>query len=457
MRALYDSKSKTMNDRGIKYLLTNEAKYQAWLDVEAALAKAQAEFDIIPSEAAKNIELACKLENVDLEQMDKIQQKIGHGFVPFLKVLVQACDQESGKYVHYGVTTQNIQQTAQLLIMKRIHDKFLEVVGEILKNLAKLAEDNKDTVLPGRTHGKHAIPITYGYKVSVWISELIASVERMEEVQKRVFTVMMGGAVGAFNSSGEVGRKVQHRVAALLNMHSMDIPSRNMSTHKMEYIMTLSLLASTCHKIAEEVYYTSIEEFGEVSEGFQEGTVGSSTMPHKINPKLSKGIIANSQKLYSLVSMGLYSCSRPFEGDSTSYMLFDAALEEALSLTTEILLRGEELTRTLTINKEKMYKNVLINNGLDNSEFVMMEIARELGKDAAHSLVYELVMKSYLEGKSYFDVLSENPIIAGTFTEEQIREMLDPKNYIGLSTQLAEEFSLKAISVSKSIQERISK
>ncbi|MBT2698976.1 adenylosuccinate lyase family protein [Bacillus sp. ISL-40] len=454
MRALYDSKSKSMNDRGIKYLLTNEAKYQAWLDVEAALAKAQAAFGIIPSGAAKNIGLACKLENLDLEQMEIIQQKIGHGFVPFLKVLVKACDKESGKYIHYGVTTQNIQQTAQLLLMKRIHDKFLEVVGEILQNLAKLAEENKDTILPGRTHGKHAIPITYGYKVSVWISELLASVERMEEVQKRVFNVMMGGAVGAFNSSGKVGRKVQDRVAELLNMYSMDIPSRNISTHKVEYIMNLSLLASTFHKIAEEVYYTSIEEFGEVSEKFQSGTVGSSTMPHKINPKLSKGIIANSQKLYSLVSMGLYSCPRPFEGDSTSYMLFDATLEEALSLTTEILLRGEELTRTLTINKENMYKNVLLNNGLDNSEYVMMEIARKLGKDEAHSLVYQLVMKSYLEGRNYFDVLSENPIIADAFTEEQIREMLDPKNYIGLSTQLAEEFSLKAINASKSIQEK---
>ncbi|WP_251033200.1 lyase family protein [Bacillus sp. ISL-7] len=267
--------------------------------------------------------------------MEIIQQKIGHGFVPFLKVLVKACDKESGKYIHYGVTTQNIQQTAQLLIMKRIHDKFLEVVGEILQNLAKLAEENKDTILPGRTHGKHAIPITYGYKVSVWISELLASVERMEEVQKRVFNVMMGGAVGAFNSSGKVGRKVQDRVAELLNMYSMDIPSRNISTHKVEYIMNLSLLASTFHKIAEEVYYTSIEEFGEVSEKFQSGTVGSSTMPHKINPKLSKGIIANSQKLYSLVSMGLYSCPRPFEGDSTSYMLFDATLEEALSFNRD--------------------------------------------------------------------------------------------------------------------------
>lgn len=455
MRALYDSKSKTMNDRGIKYLLTNEAKYQAWLDVEAALAKAQAEFSIIPSEAAKNIELACKLENLDLKQMDIIQQKIGHGFVPFLKVLVKVCDQDSGKYVHYGVTTQNIQQSGQLLIMKRIHDRFLKVVGDILRNLAILAEDNKDTILPGRTHGKHAIPITYGYKVSVWISELMASVERMEEVQKRVFNIMMGGAVGAFNSSGEVGRKVQDRVATLLGMHSMDIPSRNMSTHKVEYIMNLSLLASTCHKIAEEVYYTSIEEFGEVSEGFQEGTIGSSTMPHKINPKLSKGIIANSQKLYSLVSMGLYSCPRPFEGDSTSYMLFDGTLEEALSLTTEILLRGEELTRTLTVNKERMSKNALLNKGLDNSEFVMMEIAKKLGKDEAHSLVYELVMQSYLEKKNYLDILSENPIIAENFTDKQLKEMLDPKNYIGLSKQIAEEFSFKAKNMSKVIEKKI--
>lgn len=455
MRALYDSKSKTMNDRGIKSLLTKESKYQSWLDVEAALSKAQGEFGIIPIQAAANIGMACKLENIDLEEMDKIYQKIGHGFVPFLKVLVKACDKESGKFVHYGVTTQNIQQSAQLLIIKKIHHKFLDIVAQILKNLSKLASDNKNTILAGRTHGRHAIPITYGYKTSVWISELLSSTQRMQEAEKRVFQVMMGGAVGAFNSSGEVGRKVQDRVAEILGMYSMDIPSRNMSTHKVEYIMNLSLLASTVHKIAEEVYSTSIEEFGEISEGFIEGTVGSSTMPHKINPKLAKGIIANSQKLYSLTPLGLYSCPRPFEADSSSYMLIDATLEEAVELTTEILLRGEELTRTLTVNKERMYKNSLINKGLDNSEFIMMKIAEKLGKDEAHSLVYKLAMKAALGGENYFNILRQDRVIGGAFTEEELREMLAPENYIGLSKELAEEFSRKAIKGAKDIQKKL--
>lgn len=445
MRALYDSKSKTIDKKGIDELFTKKAKYEAWLDVEAALAKAQSEYGIIPREAAVNIAAAAKYENLDLEEMDRIYRKIGHGFVPFLKVLVKACDEESGKYVHYGVTTQNIQQTSQLLIMKKVHEKFLEFTKEILENLALLAKDNKDTVMAGRTHGKHAIPITYGYKVSVWISELLQSLDRLKECEKRVFTVMMGGAVGSFNSVGEVGRKVQDRVAELLHMNSMEVPSRNMSSAKMEYIMNLSLLASTCHKIAEEVFATSIEEYHEVSEAFTKGTVGSSTMPHKINPKLSKGIIANSQKLYSLNSLGFYSACRPFEADSTSYMLFDGILEEALELTTEILMRAEELTRTLHVNKKRMTENAFINRGLDNSEYIMMMIAEKLGKDKAHSLLYDVAMETEINGKEYIDALKDNEVISKSFTESELEEFINPSNYVGISSKIAEDMAEKAL------------
>ncbi|WP_313469387.1 lyase family protein, partial [Carnobacterium sp.] len=213
MRALYDSKSKTINDRGIKELLTKEEKYRTWLEVEVALAQAQAEYGIIPLEAAEEIVEKGKLENLDFEKMDRIYQKIGHGFVPFLKVLVEACGEESGKYIHYGITTQNVQQTSQVLIMKKIHNKFMVIISEILENLSRLAEKEAATVMAGRTHGKHAIPITYGYKVSVWISELIVGVERMKELEKRTFTLMMGGAVGAFNVTGNIGIEVQTRVA----------------------------------------------------------------------------------------------------------------------------------------------------------------------------------------------------------------------------------------------------
>ena len=374
MRALYDSKSKTIDDRGIKDLLSNEAKYSTWLMFESMLAQAQAELGFIPQSAADEIKEKAVIENIDFEEMNRIYQKIGHGFVPFLKVLVNACSEESGKYIHYGITTQNIQQSSQLYMMKTVHHKFMLLLGEIIENLSNLALKTKSMVMPGRTHGRHAIPITYGYKVSVWISDFIDCYQRMQECEKRVFTIMMGGAVGAFNSMPGVGLEVQKRVAELVGMEAMEVPSRNLSTHKLEYMANLALMANICHKIGEEVYSTTLEEIAEVSEGFTKGTVGSSTMPHKINPKLAKGIIANSQKLYSLPSVGMYSAVRPYEGDSSSYMLFDGLIEEALELTTEILLRTEELSRTIVPHEERMLHNVLRNKGLDTVSYTHLTL-----------------------------------------------------------------------------------
>lgn len=452
MRAFYDSKSRSIPDRGIKALFTEEAKYNAWLAVETALAKAQAKEKFIPQSAADEIAASAKIENLDFEEMGRIYEKVGHGFVPFLKVLVKACPPESGKYVHYGITTQNVQQTSQLYIMKQVHEKFLGLASEILENLAKLAEDNKNTVMAGRTHGRHATPITYGYKVSVWISELLDSVERLQELEKRVFQVMMGGAVGTFSSMPEVGPRVQNHVAEQLGMTSMAVPSRNINSHKLEYIMALQLLASVCHKMAEEVYQTSLEEIAEVAEGFKEGTIGSSTMPHKINPKLAKGIIANSQKLYSLSSVGLYSAVRPYEGDSSQYMLFDGIMEEALELTTELLLRAEELTRTLTVRKERMLENVNINKGLDNSEYVMMKIAEKLGKDQAHSLVYDVAIRTAAYGEDFYTNLSKNDVLSDNFTSDELKEMINPSNYIGLAPELASQMAHKAIEKAEALK-----
>lgn len=455
MRALYDSKSKTLDDHGIKALLSSEAKYQAWLKVEAALAKAQGELGVIPKEAAQNINQKAQIENLDFEKMDEIYRKVGHGFVPFLKVFVMACDEESGKYIHFGATTQNIQQTAQNLLMKQIHEKFLDYVLQILDNLNELAVKHAHTVMAGRTHGKHAIPITFGYKVSVWISEIMMSLERMQEVEKRVFTAMMGGAVGAFNSTGEVGTAVQDRVAEILNLEPMMVPSRNISSPKIEYINTLQLLANNLHKVAEEVFQTSIEEFGEVAEGFTNGTVGSSTMPHKINPKLSKGIIANAQMLYSLSTVTYCSAARPFEADSTSNMLFDGVMTQALELMTEILMRAEELTRTLTVDEEKMKENAQLNAGLDNSEYIMMQIAQHIGKDQAHELVYELAIEAELTNKSYKEILMNNQTITQLFSVEEVEEMLKPENYIGLSATIVDNVVKKSKEAIHSMNDRI--
>ena len=442
MRALYDSKSK-LDDRGVGRLLSRNTRYATWLRVEAALAQAQAEEGFIPREAADDIS-SVAFQDLDLEEMERIKEKVGHGFVPFVKVLVKACKGEGRKYVHYGVTTQNIQQTTQLFIIKEVNDIFKSFLGDILKNLSTLANDHADSVMAGRTHGKHAIPITYGYKVSVWISELLSGIQRLEECEKRVFTVMMGGAAGGFHATGPAGRRIQDRVARMLSMESMEVPSRNMSQMKVEYLMNLSLLCNTLHKMAEEVYYTGVEEFSEVSEAFTQGTIGSSTMPQKINPKLAKGIIANSQKLYSLPATGLYSSVRMFEGDSSSYMLFDGLMEEGVELATEVFIRAEELTRTLHVNEAQMRKNVDINRGLDNSEFVMMKVAEKIGKDNAHELMYDKAMKVELEGKDYLTVLMEDETLTSMFTTEELEAMIDPANYTGSCSLIAKEMARKA-------------
>ena len=299
--------------------------------------------------------------------------------------------------------------------------------------------------MPGRTHGKHALPITYGYKVAVWINELTAAVDRMKEAEKRVFTVMMGGAVGAFHSSGELGRKVQDRVAEDLGMYSMPIPSATPVSSVPNTSPTWCCWQPPTTRLPKRFTRTSSEEFAEVSEAFAKGTVGSSTMPQKVNPKLAKGIIANSQKLYSVATASFYVTPRPFEADSSAYFIFDASLQEAIELMAEVVLRAEELTRTLVINPEMMYRNVMITKGLINSEKIMMSLVDRLGKDPAHELVYEMAMKSTHEGIDYSDVLKNEPMIVENFSEQEIQELVDPKAYVGLCSTIAEEFAQKAL------------
>ncbi|WP_318367089.1 adenylosuccinate lyase family protein [Enterobacter sp.] len=441
MRALYDSKSKTLADRGMKALFSQQARLQSWLTVEAALALSQAEAGLIPQQAADNIAANCTLDRIDMAEIDRLLGEIGHGFVPVLKVLTRACDPESGKYVHYGVTTQNIQQTAQLYLAAQFQRILNGFIDDILHHLAVMAREHQTTLMAGRTHGKHALPITWGYKASVWIDELFHAQERMQEAEKRVFTVMMGGAVGAFHTTGAIGREVQDCVARRLGMHSMRIPSRNSRVFRAEYITLLTLLATTLHKMAEEVYQTSGEEFAEVSEAFSKGTVGSSTMPQKVNPKLAKGIIANAQKLYAVLTSSLYACPRPFEADSSAYFLFDTNLQESMELMAEIVMRAEELTRTLVIHPQRMRENVSLTQGLINSENIMMKLAAALGKDAAHELVYSLAMRSTHEGVNYADLLRAEPALCTRFTAAEIDALLDPGNYTGLCAVLAQEMA----------------
>src|SRR5215470_5074873 len=292
-----------VRDPGLRSLYRQESRWQAWLDVEVALATAQEELGIIPQGAAGAIGAAARLEKLDRHRIDEGLARTGHTLVPLVWELARVTGEPHGGWVHWGATTQNITQTGDLLVLRQAHQVFLRLIGEALGAMADLAERGADMPIPGRTHGQHAVPATFGYKVAVWIDELLRHVERLKQAAPRLFVAMLGGGAGTFASLGKQGPPVQAAIGRQLGFGSMTVPSRALGDHLAENICLLGLLAATCGKIGREVYTLMKTEFGEVEEPVPPGTVGSSTMPQKRNPKLCQDIIAAAAEVRAIVPL----------------------------------------------------------------------------------------------------------------------------------------------------------
>src|SRR3954452_15705703 len=187
-------------DPGIRALYRLENRWQAWLDVEAALARAQAQLGIIPVDAAEAIAAKSKFELMDRARIDEGFARTGHTLVPLVWELARVVGEPHGGWVHWGATTQNITQTGDLLVLRQAHQIFLKLIADALLAAADLAERGADMPIPGRTHGQHAVPATFGYKPAVWIDELIRHVERFRQATPRIFVAMLGGGAGTFAS-----------------------------------------------------------------------------------------------------------------------------------------------------------------------------------------------------------------------------------------------------------------
>src|SRR5438477_4502274 len=196
-------------DPGIRALYKQENRWHAWLDVEVALARAQAELGIIPKEAAEAIARSAQFDRLDRKRIDEGFARTGHTIVPLVWELARVVGEPHGGWVHWGATTQNITQTGDLLVLRQAHHIFLKLIADALLAAADLAERGADMPIPGRTHGQHAVPATFGYKPAVWIDELIRHVERFRQAAPRIFVAMLGGGAGTFASLGKDGPAVQ--------------------------------------------------------------------------------------------------------------------------------------------------------------------------------------------------------------------------------------------------------
>ncbi|TFF93634.1 MAG: adenylosuccinate lyase, partial [Promethearchaeota archaeon] len=269
----------------IAEIFTENQKLENWLKVEAVLAKVHAELGNIPKDAAKEINKKANLDFVKVERVKEIDKEIHHDLMAMVKALAEQCEGDAGKYIHLGATSYDIEDTATALQLRAALNYIENSLKILLKELVIVAENKKELVCIGRTHGQHAIPTTYGMKFGVWAYEIDRHINRLHQIRERISYGKMSGAVGTMASFGEEGIKLQKMVMEKLDLKPVKIANQIVQRDRhAEVIILTALIGQSLAKIARENRILQRNEIAEMFEPFKEKQVGSSTMPHKRNP-----------------------------------------------------------------------------------------------------------------------------------------------------------------------------
>ncbi|MEN3280294.1 MAG: 3-carboxy-cis,cis-muconate cycloisomerase [Solirubrobacteraceae bacterium] len=429
---------------GTSEVFAEDRRWQRYLDVEAALALAEAEVGLIPRSAANAIAAAARTDVVDLDRVRAGVNRSSHPLMPLVVELSEAVGDPHGRWVHWGATTQNITQTGDVLGLREAYAIVVDLLAEVLSEAADLAERGAEMVMAGRTHGQHAVPITFGFKVAAWIDQLARHLERLLQSSGRVFVAMMGGAAGTFASFGELGPAVQAGVAERLGLGVMPVPARSIADPFAELVCVLAMLAATGGAIAAEIAALMQTEFGEVAEPAPPGVIGSTTMPHKRNPQLCQDMVALSARVRATVPLALEGMDHPHEVDAARTSIMDDAVTSACVDVADQLVRLRVVLGGLELHPDRMRANLDLTGGLISSEAVMLALGETIGRQEAHRVVYEAAESTRVDGLAFADALAGHDRVREHLSPETIATLLDPLAHSGLSAQLAGEAAARA-------------
>ncbi|MCE5214038.1 MAG: adenylosuccinate lyase [Methanobacterium sp.] len=419
----------------------NENKLQKMLEVEAALAQAEASLGLIPQNAATEIKSKASTKYVTTERVAEIERETNHDIASIVKALAEACEGDAGEYVHFGATSNDIIDTSQSLLFKESIVILRKKMVDLTKTLLKLAEDNKKTVCIGRTHGQHALPTTYGMKFALWADELHRQIERLDEGEDRLCRGMMTGAVGTTAALGTDGLAVHKKLSENLGLEPVLISNQVVQRdNHAELIMILANLASTLDKMALEVRNLQRTEIKEIGESFDPAKqVGSSTMPHKMNPITAERICGISRVIRAYVIPALENNPLWHERDLTNSSCERIIFPESFLLTDYILLLTQKLFNNLVFYAENIELNLNITHGLIMAERVMAELTRKgAGRQTAYALVRKCSVEANQKGKSLEEIISEDDEIIKYLTLDDIAEIMDPHTYLGSAVQIVD-------------------
>lgn len=425
----------------IKDIFGEEQRLQYLLDVEAALARAHAKIGNIPQDAADEITKKATVSFVKVSRVNEIEKETKHDIMAVTKALAEVCDGDAGKYIHLGATSYDIVDTANALQFVKATTILSSQLKQLRKALVHLAKKHRKTVMLGRTHGQHTIPITFGLKMAGYAMEVDRHLERLHELKSRLFIGKLSGAVGTGAALGSQALKVQEIMLTDLKLGIEDVSTQIVCRDRYnELLGLLANIATSMEKFATEIRNLQRDEIREVAESFDvKKQVGSSTMPHKRNPITSEQISGLSRVVRSFIIPGFENAIQWHERDLCNSSSERFIIPHSLILTDWIIYKMAEVFSNLSVFPERMKENMTISKGLPMAESLMTSLVDHgMGRGDAHELMRQTALTAASEDISLKEAFRKENKKKQLLTNQEIEYALNPENYLGATDEIIE-------------------
>ena len=392
-----------------------EKRHSLWLEIEAAVAEVQADLDIIPKEAARDIRKTAKSDIVTLERTLEIERVTKHDVAALFEAIAERCEGEGARWVHFGLTSNDIKDTTLGLQLKTAFEVMIPQIHVLCKSLLKRAKETQDLIAVGRSHGQHAVPITYGIRFAVWLDEIRRHLVRIQNAKLSVSVGKVSGATGSHAAIGSKGIEMQKKVLQKLGLGVPVATTQIIQRDRLaEAIASLANLASSIDKIATDLRNLQRTEIAETYEPFdQKKQVGSSAMPHKRNPVTCEKISGLARMVRSLVPPTLENVVSWEERDISHSSTERFTIPQAFILTDYLVREMTRVIEGLTIDKDAVTKNLNLSNDSILSEYIITLLTQAgLERPKAHEMLRTLSQDAREKGIGLLDVVRNDAELA---------------------------------------------
>ena len=423
----------------MREVFSDERRTGYYLEIEAALARAQGRLGIIPDKAAREIERQCRIENIDLARLKQQTERVGYPILGVVQQIVDLCADGLGEWCHWGATTQDITDTAAIMQIRAALELVEKDMEATAAALADLSRRYRDTPMAGRSNLQQAVPLTFGFKTAALLAAMQRHRERLAQLRPRVLVGEFGGAVGTLASLGADGLKVQAAMMEELGLGQPDIAWHTVRDRIGEVACFLGLLTGTLGKISMDVKLLMQTEVAEVYEPFHEARGSSSTMPQKRNPISCLYIHSTVALVRQHVAALLEAAVADHERSTGPWEIEWISLPEIFLLASGALAQTKLLVCGLEVDADRMRANLDLTRGMIVSEAVMMGLGPHLGRQRAHDLVYDICRKVSATGVPLVELLAQNADISKHLTRAELDKMCDPAAYLGLAGEMVDK------------------